>query len=128
MGDDNPVIFRDNGKMEVNASLAFFQLTRIKLEGAIVRLEAQRGTPEVVYNTRFYSNENEEIWLSGLTCGKQHAGALGLCETIAMLGWDKYVSRKEILRIVLNNNSFRMEFRERDPKTKKIVILNGASQ
>lgn len=127
MGNDT-VVFRDNGTMYVASSLAFFEATRSDLEGDIVKLEAQRGSPDVIYNTKLFTDMNEEIWLSGLTCGKEHSGSLGLCELVVMLGWDKYISREEIARIVLTNNSFRMEFHEREPSTKKIIILNGAIQ
>lgn len=115
----DPVIFKDDGTMRVEKSLSFYEAVIQILNGDVVRLEAVRGNPYDTYNTRLYTDRNEEIWFSGFTCGKQHAGALGLCELVAMLGWDKYVSRKEIVNIVLSNNSFRMEFRPSSSDSKK---------
>jgi hypothetical protein len=118
-----PQIFKDTGDMKPGNSLKFFEQVKSTLEGKIVKLMAERGTPEVIYNTRLYTDRKEEVWLSGFTCGKTHAGALGLCELIQSLNW-KAVTREEIARIVLSNNRFTMEWKEDDPKKKLIVVLH----
>ena len=110
--------------MVVSQSLIFYEVTKAFLEGNIIRLEAQRGTPEVTYNTRLFTDRNEEVWFSGVTCGKEHAGARGLCELVSLIGWDKYVPKEEVVRIVLSNNSFRMEFHPTAPE-KKMYVFNG---
>jgi len=108
--------------MRPDYSLTFFEKVRPDLQGNIVKLEAQRGIPEILFNTKLFTDKKEEVWLSGFTCGKQHLGTLKLMELITMLDWHKQVPIEEIERIVLNNNSFRMEFYPHDPSKKVLVI------
>jgi len=120
------VVFKDSGDMIPEHSLEFLESIKRTLFGSIVKLEAQRATePTMIYNTKLFTDRNEEIWLSGFTCGKPHHGAEMLCVLIAVLNWSpRYVPITEVMRVVRWNNSFRMSFQSGTSK-KKIYYIAG---
>lgn len=118
-------IFKDDGMMFPDRSLKFLEQTLKILNGKVIKIIARRGDTDRVYNTKFFTDRNEELWFSGFTCGINHAGALGLCEAIKMLNWcPKFIPAKEVVRVVLNNRKFIMQFHPTEKK-KKLIITGG---
>ena len=105
-------VFKDEHNVihSPDISLAFVESIMPDLEGTILRLFCKRGDSKEKYNTRLYTNRNEEVWLSGFTCGKSNAGTFGLCELMVMLGWDSWIPRELMVKIVLSNNKFMIQF------------------
>jgi hypothetical protein len=106
------VIFKDehNLNFDPNISLAFFERIRPMLRGRIMLLDAERASPHINYNVRLFTDQNEEIWFSGFSCGKNNKGAFGLCELIEMLGWSSWLQGDAIPRTVLGNSKFVMQY------------------
>lgn len=122
-----PIIFRDGGDMKPDLSLAYFEVVRKDIEGEVVCLEVFRGGPNKTYNTILYTDRNEQIWLSGFTCGKPHLGAHGLCMLIAMLDWTDWWPEEEVIHVVLNNDKFKVEFKGSGPMLKYDILVGGKS-
>ena len=121
------MILSDGGEMISELSWKFYETSRPWARGKVMKLITIRGTPENVYNTKLYTSEGDEIWLSGFTCGKDHPSAIALVELIRKIDKEEWnlnkdwkmsdgkrqqtITRDDIVKMVLTNNKIIMEFK-----------------
>jgi hypothetical protein len=106
------MIFVDDGTFSPDKSLTFFFENRKFMHGRIVRVVCLRATPMDTYNTRLYSENGDEMKLSGMTCGKVHRATHALIELLKSLrdDWGTGMTDEDIKKIAYSNNKVELEF------------------